>query len=167
MEKEDWLESLDKDNREKADNLIIAFEKLGHPNPLYGTFMEMTDKNSAELARFRFLYGLKRSLNSDFDDPEKYVNDLIKHGYPDTKEVIKKMVDADISVNEIISVVKSFFWDGMYWTVQQIGDPDFDNLDRDKNIRFPKWSLQEVDEKGKLTGRGVYNLNDDMSWVKK
>ncbi|MCY9698068.1 hypothetical protein [Paenibacillus alginolyticus] len=106
-------------------------------------------------------------MNTDFGDPEKYINNLLKHGYPGIKEIVKKMVDADISANEITSAIKSFFWDGMYWTVMQIADSSFDNLDRDKNIKFPQWRLREVDDNGKLTGRGVYNLIEDMSWVKK
>ncbi|MCY9698067.1 hypothetical protein [Paenibacillus alginolyticus] len=50
MKKEEWLKSLDEEKRENTDNLIIAFEKLGHPDPLYGTYLEINDRNSAELA---------------------------------------------------------------------------------------------------------------------
>lgn len=159
-EYQEWYASLDKNDRDKADSLQNKLQALGEDDPELTVYSEMTE-DIPQLARMRFLYGLKMDIQEYDKNPEQVVESTLKHGFEETKAIVSKMLDSGFTHEEIAALMKFSVYDGMYNVIMRLEDPTIDGLEEG----YPYWTLLETDDNFEPTGREVNGLHESLLWV--
>jgi hypothetical protein len=107
MNLKNWYDSLDKENKEKADNFITKVKKI-NPNAQENDFLGLAnaeiEDNSPALAEFRFVNYLKKSLIASDENQEETTKLLETRGSSEIKDIVQKINQAGVTPKELMTL---------------------------------------------------------------
>jgi hypothetical protein len=160
---QNWYDSLDKESKEKADEFIAKVKKIdpdAEEDECFVVAQIEIEDNKPALAEFKFANYLKKSLKRFDENQEEKIKSIAEDGYDTVREIVRKVSDAGITPNEIMTLMKACRYDGIMDTINRFEHIYFDNLD---DSMFPSFVISEVGTDNKLTGRYM-NVHDWISY---
>ncbi|WP_139996312.1 hypothetical protein [Paenibacillus paridis] len=159
MHLQNWYDSLDKENKEKADNIISKIKEIDpNENDSLGMVNAEIEDNNPALAEFRFVNLLKKSLN-DYDKNQEETAKLLEtRGSRDIKPIVQKINQAGVTPKELMTLLKHYHYEGILDVFYRLEHTYMDDLD---NSEFPSFVISEVGTDGEFTGRIV----DVYGWL--
>jgi hypothetical protein len=160
-----WLDEFPRSKRQQARELVSIFRDLGADNPQDWARSEVSE-NIPQLARFLFL---RRIWPDQIDcwshDPEQSITKQIRDAernptghFADAGAALKRMTERGITADDIASVARMV----AYETAFAITDRVDEGHDPDAPGEVPGWILMETDANGRMTGRNVGGLHEDL-----
>ncbi|MCD9023460.1 hypothetical protein [Cohnella silvisoli] len=149
-----------------SEKLIDSFIKLGCKEPESWVESEL-EEDIPQLSRYRFLRGLKGTINH-YKTSESWIDYYLhSNALSDQEkkigEVLGKIIDSGVSKQDIGLLASTISLLSVHSVLYRIDDPY--DYDIDDGEDLPSWSLVEINDKGEPTGRTVSGLFESLNSV--
>jgi hypothetical protein len=157
-----WLQSLNEDDRRRADHIISSLRMLGDPSPEIAAYSEITE-DIPQLARLLLLHRIWVEAINPFRDDGSWIRQRIAQAgsdsvsfLADTAEALRRMLGSGVSPDDIRCVAHGVAFETVFRVVEVI-----DELYSPESATAG-WAIMELDATGKLTGRPIAALHEDV-----
>ncbi len=159
---EEWFASLSQDEQAAANALVSKLRALGANEPELWVRSEMSE-DIPQFARFLVLRHIWPALIDSWGrEPDRWIGQAIemaernpKGHFADAGLALKRMRACGVSAEDIASVARMASYETAFGVLDLIDTPDAPS-------DAPAWRLMEADRDGKLTGRHVAGLHEDI-----
>ena len=166
MPPQEWLDSLDAQERAKADRMIAILERFGADDPVSWVSSELRE-DIPQVARFLFLHEIRSRLLNPFS----YGRSL-KPGTPDMNpaemeargdQAYQRLLDAGANPDDIEDVARGAASRTVFEFISLLDgvlESEYDAIEE-----APRWKLAEVTgplEESELTGRCLDSLHESL-----
>jgi hypothetical protein len=166
MTPQEWLESLDAQERAKADRKIALLERFGADDPVSWVSSEMRD-NIPQVARFLFLHEIRSQLinNYSYGGNQQPVPTNLHPREIEVKgdEAYRRLLDTGANQHDIEDVARGeacrTVWE-FICLLDGVLESEYDDIEG-----APRWKLAEVTgplEQSELSGRCLDALHESF-----
>ena len=166
MSPQEWLESLDTQERTKADRMVALLARFGADDPVSWVRSEMQE-NIPQVAKFLFLHEIRSRLVRDFsyggstrpEAPQLNPAQIEARG----EEAYRRLLDSGASPKDIEDVTRDAACRTVWEFISLLDgvlESEYDDIED-----APRWVLAEVTgplEDSKLTGRCLDGLHESF-----
>lgn len=141
---DEWLATLSKPDRRRADALLQQLKQVGAPEPETWMRSEVTD-NIPQLTRYLVL----RHLWNDINEWQESLDN-----FESARQLLADGADAAV----LARFARAVAYDSVFFVLDTIDE----GYDPDAPEDFPGWKLVETNAQGKPTGRDVGGLHENL-----
>jgi hypothetical protein len=162
---DEWFATLSTDQQSKANELVSTLRALGADCPEDWARSEVSE-DIPQLARFLVLRRIWPDLIDSWRrEPDRWIRQSVeaagrnpKGHFADAGAALRRMTESGVSTADIASVARMVAYETAFGVVDIIDE----GHEPDAPSTAPRWALMEFGADGRMTGRDVCSLHEDI-----